>query len=828
MNEDPDSNWTILGGIQCFNGNSYTFAVTGNHDTSATYQWSFQNGSPANSTDSMPVVSFLQPGLHAVTLVVNENGCTSSRTDTIEVYPEPEVVAGPDRSFCEGSGGVEIFAIAASGTPPYAYTWWCDSTNTACGIDSLNDNDPKVNPGVSTWYYVQITDANGCTSGIDSLFVTIHPRPVVDAGPDVALCGENAPCEVLTPSISGSPGPFTYQWIPGAGLNDSTILYPCARPDTTTIYALVATDIGTGCSSDYNTLDTLSTVVVTVHPIPIANAGPDLHTCANDTVQLQGSATGAGPDYEVLWSPTSGVSDSASLHPFVSPPLTTDFSLVVWSNGCPSEADTATVFVHTIPSVDAGWDREICLGETAFLDATAAGDSTASYNFSWSQPSGLDDPLIEDPQASPDATTTYYVVATSTWGCHSAADSVTVYLLPTPVAEAGDPESVCIGDPLTLSGGYFYAAGDSVPDPGAIFFDWSPGAGMADSTSPQTDMVPNVSGFYYLEVRHGTCQTLDSVFVTVIPELNARTSADTNRICQGDSVQLYGVGGLGGASFYWSPPDGLSDPFAQNPMAAPDDTIAYMLVVSESGCADTTGIGIAVLPSPDVSLIHSDLRGCPPHSVSFIETSTEGLFHIWNFGDGSPVDNTPHPVHVFEEAGAYPVTLTVVNDGGCDATSEVVTVEVISDAFAAGISDPAAPANLYLPEAVVHFSDQSTNATGWVWDFGDGNKESGQEVTHTFTEAGTYFVTLQVHNSEGCWSETRLGPYVVLPPELFIPNVFSPNADAVNDVYLVDYQGAQTFSMEIRDRWGAVHYEGTNKLEGWNGLTNSGQPAPAG
>ena len=97
-----------------------------------------------------------------------------------------------------------------------------------CGLDSTFDDDPLANPAVSGWYYVQITDGNGCLSNIDSVYLTILPKPIVDAGADLILCGGSAPCQVLTPTVTGAPGPFSYQWIPSTGLNDAFIANPCA------------------------------------------------------------------------------------------------------------------------------------------------------------------------------------------------------------------------------------------------------------------------------------------------------------------------------------------------------------------------------------------------------------------------------------------------------------------------------------------------------------------------------------------------------------------------------------------------------------------------
>jgi gliding motility-associated-like protein len=66
----------------------------------------------------------------------------------------------------------------------------------------------------------------------------------------------------------------------------------------------------------------------------------------------------------------------------------------------------------------------------------------------------------------------------------------------------------------------------------------------------------------------------------------------------------------------------------------------------------------------------------------------------------------------------------------------------------------------------------------------------------------------------------------VMTPDLFIPNVFSPNADGVNDRFLVEYSGDQPFTLEIRDRWGVKLHETRNKLAGWDGVDLKGRAVP--
>lgn len=779
-----------------------------------TYLW---NDLQAQTTQS---AVGLAAGSYSVT-VTDAQGCQAIGNVTVgEVLP-PTVTAGADVSACEGEGGTIISASASGGSPGYYYSWSCQSGN--CGLSSQNAASPNANPTTSQWYYVFATDTNGCVSETDSLWFEVLPKPIVDAGPDIFLCGDSAPCQILNPTIVNSmlaPGPYTYTWFPAAGLNDSTIANPCARPDTTTTYTLVVTS-GNGCTSDFTTTDTLSTVVVHVNPIPVAEAGPDLDVCAGDSVQLQGFATSAGPLYDFEWSPVSGLSSTTVPNPMASPALTTTYTLVVWSNNCPSYGDPVTVNVHTLPTVDAGPDREICLGESTLIDAQASGDSTATYTFNWWPNQFIDDPTLEDPTVSPESTTMYYVQSTTNFGCESPVDSVLVKVKPTPIAEAGDNPTICLGNDYELQGSYYYTTTDSA-DPATIFYEWAPAAGISDPTIPKPTVTPTQSGWYYFTVRTNTCSTTDSVFLTVIPEIGVAVSADTTISCEGDSVLLTATAGIGGADFTWVPSTGVADPNSPVTMAAPSMSTTYSVIATEGGCADTAGIAIDILPRPQMDYLSSALSGCAPHDMSFMQSAIGATFYIWNFGDGSPVSNEENPMHTYEEPGTYNVSLTGVSEGGCDATVDNITVHVVTPAVAAFSSDPGFPVEMSLPNTGVNFTNESQNGVTYRWEFGDGFASAELNPTHTYNTPGEYMVTLTVTNSEGCVSEIVHGPFVIFSPELFIPNVFSPNDDNVNDLFLVRYTGSQPFNLQVFDRWGVKVHEDNNKTTGWNGKDADG------
>jgi gliding motility-associated-like protein len=766
-------------------------------------------------------------GTYGVTLT-DAQGCVASGSTVVTANPSPSANAGPDMSFCEGSGGVTLTGSASGGGgAPYYYTWSCNTP--PCGLSCISCPNPVANPTDTTTYYMVVTDGNGCASPMDSLVVYVLPKPIVDAGADTSICGTPAPCVVLTPTITHSPGPFTYQWLPSTGLNNANIMNPCARPNSTTIYALVVTSLSTGCSSDYTTTDTLSTVTVTVSPLPIADAGPDKIICEGDSALLFSTGTNAGPVYEYQWSPINGLSNYASPSPWASPSQTTQYSLVVWSNGCPSNADNITVFVTEIPTVNAGADRDICAGDSAFLDGYASvasqiiADSILTYT--WSPSAGLNASNDQDAMASPTQTGYYYLTAGTVHGCTNV-DSVLVTINPSPLLDAGPSMTVCGGTgPWNLNGTINWVNNQQPGDQQNVLIDWQAAQNVVGPHNLEDVQIETDSTqYFYFTVTYNTCTATDSVLVTVLNQVLATAEADTNVICSGDSVLLMAAGGLGGASFNWFPSGSLENASADTTMAGPTDTTTYYLTVNESGCLGYDTVTVIVIPSPVATYVSSFSEGCAPVEVIFSSYSSNGVLLTWDYGDGSPRVNGDNPTHIYANPGSYPVSLWAVNQGGCADSAIATTTVVVHDTVAAEFhSDPTWPVQLVLPGSMVNFFDDTPGAVLWSWDFGTGMTSSAENPTYTFSEPGTYYVTMMVRNEFDCPGTVTHGPYIVLPPDLLIPNVFSPNGDGVNDRFMVNYTGSQPVNVSVFDRWGVQMYQSNNKNEGWDGNNADGQ-----
>lgn len=381
-------------------------------DVYDSYVWS--TGSVLNST----VVS----SSSVVTLTIEDfSGCSGSTTETVVEYPLPTVSAGLDDAVCPGEGIV----LNASGA--LTYLW-----DTHPTLSSLVIPNPTATPLVTTEYRVRGTDINGCQDR-DSVIITRHAAPAVNAGPDESVCVGDSVHLLATGAIS-------YIWEAEPSLSSLVIANPWASPIVLTEYFVTGTDIN-GCTK-------MDSVNVSTLSAPLINAGEDTSVCIGSEVQL--FASGGLPGL-YNWNADPTLSDLDVFNPFAAPTIPTSYIVEGTDiNGC-SNTDTVFVDVNALPSVDAGDDDEICLGDSIQLEASGA------ISYVWDTDPTLSELDIADPWASPITTRTYTVTAEDGDGCANF-DEVTITVNALPIISAGSDVTICEGDStqLNASGGIIY------------------------------------------------------------------------------------------------------------------------------------------------------------------------------------------------------------------------------------------------------------------------------------------------------------------------------------------------------------------------------------
>jgi gliding motility-associated-like protein len=177
-------------------------------------------------------------------------------------------------------------------------------------------------------YVVKGTSQFGCIKA-DSIKISVRKPFTLIVSPDDSLClGEFT-------QLSAS-GADQYRWFPTAGLDNPNSASTKAKPSTTTLYKVTATD-------NDNCFTETQSVLVTVSPLPTVEAGKDITVVAGNSGQIH--ATGSNDIRNWSWTPPSQLSCVNCPDPKVTPKNTTTYTINVKNAaGCVNK-DNLTVFV---------------------------------------------------------------------------------------------------------------------------------------------------------------------------------------------------------------------------------------------------------------------------------------------------------------------------------------------------------------------------------------------------------------------------------------------------------------------------------------------------
>ena len=247
-----------------------------NASGSGTISWT-PNYNILNSTSAAPSVFPKTTTWYKVEF--NDNGCRNTDSVRVRVITSVNLTASNDTSIC-ASDPVQLFA----NTDGLQYMWSPGQT-----LSNPNILNPIATPTITTTYHIT-SRIGGCTATED-LVITVLPKPMVNAGNDIAICDNS------TTQLNGQTNGTAFTWSNTSSLSDASVLDPIAIPTRTTSYILSATDISSGCPKP-----SYDTVIVTVLPKVKAFAGNDTSIIA--TLPFQLKATG-GVNYQ--WSPATGL-----------------------------------------------------------------------------------------------------------------------------------------------------------------------------------------------------------------------------------------------------------------------------------------------------------------------------------------------------------------------------------------------------------------------------------------------------------------------------------------------------------------------------------------
>ncbi len=360
---------------------------------------------------------------------------------------------------------------------------------------------------------------------------------------------------------------------------------------------------------------------------------------------------------------------------------------------------------------------------------------------------------------------------------------------------------------------------------GAASYSWveTSAPGTVLGTSNTLSITPTTTGTFTYQCTLTSlvgCNSTVTTSVTVVPGPQI-TVTDPAAVCAPATVDLTAPGvvtinaGSGTLEYF-------SDAACTVPLVSPNAVASsgtyYIRLSSPGGCADVEPVVVTHTSLP-VQFTSNITGGCAPVSVTFTNTSPGSVNCVWTFEGGGIQNDCGQVTQLYDAAGTYDVTLTVTDVNGCTGSltqSNMITIAAQVDAsFGVNVYEQ----TILYP--VFNFTNTSTNATSYVWEFGDGTTSAATNPTHAYANnPGVYHVTLHASNEEGCNDSAVVVVSVVDDLIFYVPNTFTPDGDEFNNrffpVFSSGFDG-QNYTLLIFDRWGEVLFESHDIDYGWDG-----------
>ena len=716
--------------------------------------WDFGDGTTSSSPN--PTHVFTEPGCFTVTLTRIVDGCTSVVTNEtcINVEPEPDVWYANDNNI----GCTIPHTVNFSGASVLATDWLWDFGD---GTTSTLQNPTHTYTTFGTYpVTLTVTGANGCSNDttINTINVTELAGGVVTDFYDGCI-----PLQVTLEDNSTTVSPIiSWYWEVqdnGNPVFTSTQQNPTFMIADTGVYDVVLIITNTlGC------IDTLllEEIIEAGDELQVVFEAVPVEACVDQTIQFTDLTIGDIDEW--YWNfgdggnafeenPEYAYSDTGYY----------DVSLVVNQNGCESFAFYED-YIHAMApvagfSVDNFCDNQLY---REFVNSAIGADSTF-WNFgvlnSTTDTSSLTNPSFTFP-APGIYTVTQWVYNSMTMCSHQTTREVHIT---SPEAQFNiSPHQGCV--PLLAQ------MEDISID--AIQWQWfSVNGVISDDTLQNPYITYNNPGLYTNDISLvvtdvNGCQ--DSIVLMDSILVNIPQAAFTSDITTGCAPLEVSFIDLSVNNYFaevvawsWDFGPGLGTSTLQNPTFTFQNLGTYdvVLTVTDSwGCTHTTTLEDYVDVTSPVADFVVDTLSCTQHDMPFQSISSGWqLTYTWDFGDGTTGIGS-NLMHQYTVEGIYTACLQITDGYGC---TDMICKDI-------EVADPNADFTVdstfaSCPPLPVNFTNFSTNASSYLWDFGDNNAPSDFEnPSYVYITPGVFDVTLIAIRTAACQDTLVFDNLIVL------------------------------------------------------------------
>ncbi len=798
-----------------------TFSLSGTVVGTPCYYWYPKiraSGSFNDTTILAPSFTIASNYTGSLTLYLKANVSCGSVIDSV-VFTVNASTASVTVSAITDTVRCNKNAVSLTATGATLPVSW--STNGKGAFNSTNTLTPTYTPSLNdtTFVWFTITKSTSCGTAKDSVRIRFTASPNANFNLSDTLVCVNSGTINLYPIQTG--GVFS-------GSNVSGNIFTV--PNTTGIFPIKYFRTLNGCSDSV------------IKNIRVA-AFPNSQFSLSDTVVCLGTKT-----ITLTPAQTGGVYKGATIVNNIFTPTASGTYTITYViiNGTCADSTTKTVLVKANPN--AGFslsDTVLCQGapNVVFTPTTVggifSGQNVSGNNFT---PSSIGVFPIK------------YLISQN--GCSdSALKNIRVATLPNSQFSLSDTV-VCLGTKtITLT----------PAQTGGIY---------KGATIVNNIFTPTASGTYTITyvIINGKCADSTTKTILVKASPNAGFSLSDTVLCKGAPNVFFTPTTVGGI---FSGQNVSGNNFT--PTTVGNFSIKYL--ISQNGCSDSAVKNIHVLAQPDASFTVSDSIVCfGTKSITIIPTNSGGVFKgitltgntfsptsigVYNatyvISNGICKDSVTKKINVVTKSsanfiasdtmicqGALPVSFTTTATGGIFYGSHLNNNLFYPDSpgiFAVkyivgpvGCVDSATK-NIHVfpkPKAsftytplnpvtneIIHYTYTGTKVNKYLWQFGDDKTSNLQNPTHTYTKENKYPVWLTVTNSYGCLDSTLIEIDVAEEERIFVPNVFTPNGDSINDYFVVSRTGYHDYHILIYNRWGGLIYESFDPIANWDGKSNN-------
>lgn len=254
-------------------------------------------------------------------------------------------------------------------------------------------------------------------------------------------------------------------------------------------------------------------------------------------------------------------------------------------------------------------------------------------------------------------------------------------------------------------------------------------------------------------------------------------------------------------------------------------------VTDEYGCiADTVLENYVVIGGPFGEPSWVQNIGFCAQGASFNVANPQNVFgSVWDMGNGDTTLNDLSFNYNYSSQGIYIAGVTLYDSLGCDVFYQLPPLQVFDDGLNANFTINPNPVEQGATAVVI---DQSVTVgapiTSWDWDFGNDQSLvalNNSNQSTSYPVGGYYDITLIIIDAIGCVDSITQSIFVK-DPEIWVPNVFTPNGDGANDIFNLPFDGFKSYNISITNRWGNVVWDrdrdATKPLLLWDGSDNGG------